>query len=39
MTTIDGVSIPDSALGREITEFVRDTESSLLFNHSTRVYF
>jgi hypothetical protein len=29
---------PDSKLGREITEFVRDTETELLFNHSSRVY-
>jgi hypothetical protein len=37
--SIDGIAIPDSALGRAITEFVRDTESELLFNHSSRVYF
>ncbi|MET4492178.1 HD domain-containing protein [Bradyrhizobium sp. LA7.1] len=30
--------IPDSKLARELTEFVRDTESELLFNHSSRVY-
>jgi hypothetical protein len=36
---IDGVSIPDSALCRAVTEFVRDTETDLLFNHSSRVYF
>jgi hypothetical protein len=30
--------VPDSKLTREITEFVRDTESELLFNHSSRVY-
>ena len=36
---IGGVSIPDSTLGRAITEFVRDTETDLLFNHSSRVYF
>jgi hypothetical protein len=35
---IQGVSIPDSKLAREITELVRDTESPLLFNHSSRVY-
>jgi hypothetical protein len=29
---------PDSKLAREITEFVRDTETELLFNHSSRVY-
>jgi hypothetical protein len=33
-----GVSVPDSQLAREITEFIRDTESNLLFNHSSRVY-
>jgi HD domain-containing protein len=37
--SISGVTIPDSKLAREATELVRDTESSLLFNHSTRVYF
>lgn len=31
-------AIPDSALARAITEFVRDTETELLFNHSSRVY-
>jgi HD superfamily phosphodiesterase len=30
--------IPDSKLVREVTEIVRDTESGLLFNHSSRVY-
>jgi HD domain-containing protein len=30
--------IPDSRLAREITELVRDTETELLFNHSSRVY-
>jgi hypothetical protein len=30
--------IPDSKLARQATELVRDTESPLLFNHSTRVY-
>jgi hypothetical protein len=32
------IVVPDSQLAREITEFVRDTESELLFNHSSRVY-
>jgi hypothetical protein len=36
---IQGVSIPDSKLCREITELVRDTETPLLFNHSSRVYY
>jgi hypothetical protein len=33
-----GIRIPDSRLAREITEFVRDTETPLLFHHSSRVY-
>jgi HD superfamily phosphodiesterase len=37
-TTIEGMSIPDSKLAREVTELVRDTEPPLLFNHSSRVY-
>jgi len=36
---ISGVMIPDSKLAREATDLVRDTESPLLFNHSTRVYY
>ena len=31
--------VPDSKLAREATALVRDTEPSLLFNHSTRVYY
>src|SRR6202048_1363008 len=34
-----GVSVPDSKLTNEITEFVRDKKSTLLFNHSSRVYY
>src|SRR6202171_4551741 len=37
--TIEGINIPDSQLARQVTELVRDTESSLLFNHSSRVYY
>src|SRR3978361_1387025 len=37
--TIEGIRIPDSRLAREITQLVRDTESSLLFHHSSRVYY
>ncbi len=37
--TIKGVSVPDSKLAREVTELVRDTESPLLFHHSSRVYY
>jgi hypothetical protein len=35
---VDEVAIPDSKLAREITELVRDTETPLLFHHSSRVY-
>ena len=38
-TSISGVMIPDCKLAREATELVHDTESTLLFNHSTRVYY
>jgi hypothetical protein len=37
--TVQGVAIPDSGLAREVTELVRDTESPLLFHHSSRVYY
>jgi hypothetical protein len=37
--SVSGVIIPDSKLAREAKELVRDTESPLLFNHSTRVYY
>jgi hypothetical protein len=39
LTLTSGVTIPDSKMVREVTELVRDTESSLLFNHSSRVYY
>ena len=35
---IPGVPIPNSAIAREATQLVRDTESELLFLHSMRVY-
>ncbi|MGE4340970.1 MAG: HD domain-containing protein, partial [Pigmentiphaga sp.] len=37
--TLGDIAIPDSKLAREITELVRDTESPLLFHHSSRVYY
>src|SRR5580704_11404799 len=37
--SIVDVRIPDSKLAREVTELVRDTESPLLFHHSSRVYY
>src|SRR6266700_7490312 len=36
---VEGIRVPDSSLAREITELVRDTESALLFHHSSRVYY
>jgi hypothetical protein len=38
-STVEGIRIPDSRLACEITQFVRDTESRLLFHHSSRVYY
>jgi HD domain len=38
-TMISGIRVPDSELANEITEFIRDTEPALLFNHSSRVYY
>src|ERR1700754_160653 len=38
MHDIAGIRIPDSKLAHDLTQFIRDTESDLLFHHSTRVY-
>ncbi|MET3444692.1 HD domain-containing protein [Ralstonia sp. 1138] len=38
MTTIAGIKIPDSVMARAATDLIRDTESDLLFHHSTRVF-
>jgi HD domain len=38
-SNIAGIKVPDSKLARAITELVRDTETQLLFNHSSRVYY
>jgi hypothetical protein len=35
---IAGINIPDSKMARDLTQLIRDTESDLLFHHSTRVY-
>ncbi|ACS60530.1 HD domain-containing protein [Rhizobium leguminosarum] len=32
------LGIPDSKLTRDVTQFIRDTESDLLFHHSARVF-
>jgi hypothetical protein len=36
---IEGIRTPDSRLAREITELVQDTDSPLLFHHSSRVLY
>ena len=36
--TIAEIVIPDTALVREVTELIRDTEDDLLFHHSRRVF-
>jgi hypothetical protein len=35
---IEAAAIPDSKMARAITEYIRDTETALLFNYSSRVY-
>ena len=37
--SIAGIEIPDSSLVRATTEFIRDREDDLLFDHSRRVFF
>jgi hypothetical protein len=36
--TIAGIAIPDSQLVRDTTEYIRDVEEDLLFDHSRRVF-
>jgi hypothetical protein len=36
--TIAGVQMPDSALARDVTQFVKHASSQLLFDHSRRVF-
>jgi HD domain len=36
--TVAGIQIPDSALARDVTQFVQDVSSQLLFDHSRRVF-
>ncbi|HWF28893.1 MAG TPA: HD domain-containing protein [Mycobacterium sp.] len=36
--SIAGIVLPDTPLVRELTEYIRDTEDELLFNHSRRVF-
>ncbi|MFC5184527.1 HD domain-containing protein [Actinomadura harenae] len=36
--TIAGITIPDTALVRDITEYIRERETDLLYDHSRRVF-
>jgi hypothetical protein len=36
--TIAGIAVPDTSLVREVTDFIRDAEDDLLFDHSRRVF-
>jgi hypothetical protein len=38
VTTIAGIAIPDSEIARDATQFVQDTSTQLLFDHSRRVF-
>jgi hypothetical protein len=38
MTTIAGIALPDSVIARDATQFVRDTSTQLLYDHSRRVF-
>jgi hypothetical protein len=37
--SVAGLSVPDTRLARDITDYVREVEDDLLFHHSRRVYF
>lgn len=39
MTSPTDFYLPDTSIVKEVTELVRDTESELLFHHSSRVYY
>ncbi|WP_129657512.1 HD domain-containing protein [Rothia halotolerans] len=38
-TTVAGITVPDTALVADATEFIREREDDLLFDHSRRVFF
>lgn len=38
-SAVSGINVPDSRMAKDATAFIRDTESELLFNHSSRVYY
>lgn len=39
MSTIDGVTVPDTQLVKDATELIREREDDLLYDHSRRVFF
>jgi|SRR5689334_13194462 len=39
LDTVAGITVPDTALTRDATDFIRNSENDLLFDHSRRVFF
>jgi hypothetical protein len=39
VSSLQSIEVPTTRLTKEITEFIRDNEPDLLFNHSSRVYY
>jgi HD superfamily phosphodiesterase len=39
LDTVAGISVPDTPLTRDATDFIRNAEDDLLFDHSRRVFF
>lgn len=39
LETVAGIAIPDTALVRDATDYIRDVQNDLLFHHSRRVFF
>src|ERR1700754_5269679 len=37
--TVADITVPDTPLTRDVTEFIRNAEDDLLFDHSRRVFF
>jgi hypothetical protein len=36
---VAGIAVPDTPLTRDVTDFIRNVEDDVLFDHSRRVYF
>jgi HD domain len=39
LDTVADITVPDTPLTRDVTDFIRNAEDDLLFNHSRRVFF